>query len=62
MKPALVVLLCISGGFSPSYAQNTPTPVASRSVRAPEIDLAAAGSALIILAGVVAIARGKRKG
>lgn len=66
MKPALFVLLCICVGVSVAHAQPGPGPIIVGTsppppVKAPEIDLAAAGSALIVLAGVVAIVRGRRR-
>ena len=62
MKPALVALLSIGAVVSQAQAQTVPTPVSPRPVRAAELDLVAAGSALIALAGVVAIMRGRRRG
>lgn len=59
MKSALFLLVSIYAGASVALAQTAPTPTA---VRAPEIDWAIAGSALILLAGVVAIVRGRRSG
>jgi hypothetical protein len=59
MKPAFFVLLGIYAGASVALAQTAPTTTA---VRAPEIDCAIAGSALILLVGVVAIVRGRRSG
>jgi len=63
-KPGLLALLSICAAMSVADAQTTvlPTPVAPRPVRAAEMQWTAATSALIILAGVVAIARGRRKG
>jgi hypothetical protein len=60
MKRALLVLICICAGVSVASAQTTT--IAPRPVSAPEIDWTAAGSALIALAGVVAIVRGRRRG
>jgi hypothetical protein len=58
MKPAFFLLLGIYAGASVALAQTAPTTA----VRAPEMDWAVAGSALILLAGVVAIVRGRRSG
>ena len=60
MKPAFFILLGIYGGASVALAQITPTPIAPRPHSAPEIDWAIAGSALVLLAGVIAIVRGRR--
>jgi len=62
MKPASFALLCISAGASVALAQITPTPIAPRPVSAPEIDWSVAGSALVLLSGVIAIVRGRRSG
>ena len=59
IKPAFFVLLGIYAGASVALAQTAPSPTA---VRAPEIDWAVAGSALVLLSGVVAIVRGRRRG
>ena len=59
MKSALFVLLAIAGA-SVALAQITPTPVAPRPHSAPELDWALASSAFTLLAGVVAIVRGRR--
>jgi hypothetical protein len=58
MKPASLALLCICAGVSVADAQTT---VAPRTVRAPEIQWSAAGYALILLAGAVAILRGRKR-
>jgi hypothetical protein len=63
MKSALFVLLAIYAGASVALAQIaqiTPTPIAPRPHSAPELDWALASSALTLLAGVVAIVRGRR--
>lgn len=60
MKRALFVALSICSGVSLTYAQTAPTLVSPRPVSTPELDWAFAASALILLAGVVAIVRGRR--
>jgi hypothetical protein len=63
MKLELFVLLCISAGASVVEAQTTTAvTTTTRRVSAPEIEWAAAGSALTLLAGAVAIVRGRRRG
>ena len=64
MKPALFVLLSICAGVSVALAQTAPLPIpiAPRPVRAPEVDWAVAGSALVLMAGALAILRSKRRG
>lgn len=60
MKPALFALLGICAGVSVATAQIAP--IAPRPWHsAPEIDWAVAAPALILLAGAVAILRGRRR-
>lgn len=62
MKPAFFLLLSIYAGTSVALAQvvSTALPVAPRPYSAPEIDWTVAAPALILLAGVIAIVRGRR--
>lgn len=69
MKPALLILLSICAGVSVAHAAPTapqppriwsPPPPPPRLHAVPEIDWGMAGSALIVLAGTVAIFRGWR--
>ena len=60
-KPGLLSLLCICAAVSVAGAQITPTPISPRPVSVPEIQWSEAGSAVIALVGVIAIARGRRK-
>jgi hypothetical protein len=57
MKPAFFLFLGIYAGASVALAQVTPAPVVHR---APEIYWAVAGSALVLVAGVIAIVRARR--
>jgi len=60
MKRAFFVALSICSGVSLAYTQTAPTLVSPRPVSAAELDWAFAASALILLAGVVAVVRGRR--
>ena len=58
MKRVLFLLLSIYAGASVALEQITP--IAPRPHSAPELDWAVAVSALILLAGAIAIVRGRR--
>ena len=61
-NPALLALLCICAGVSIADAQTvTPTTAPRPVYRAPEWQWGPAASALIMLAGAIAIVRGMRK-
>ena len=62
-KPALLAFLCICASASIADAQTAATTaIVPRPVSAAEIEWTAAGSALIVLAVVIAIVRGRRRG
>ena len=74
MKPALLILLSICAGVSVAHAAlptpprpprvwsppPPPPPPPPRHHSVPEMDWGMAGSALIVLAGTIAIVRGRR--
>ena len=71
MKPALLILLSICAGVSVAHAAlptppqpprnwSPPPPPPPRYHSVPQMDWGMAGSALIVLAGTIAIARGRR--
>ena len=71
MKPALLILLSICAGVSVVHAAlptplqppriwSPPPPPPPRYHSVPEMDWGMGGSALIVLAGTIAIVRGRR--
>ena len=60
-KPALLALLWVCAGLSIAAAQTATTTAPTAVHRAPEIEWSLAASALTVLAGAVAILRGRRK-